>query len=328
MKYTISKISLTELDVLRADYQQQLSWPHPFVLPVWLKVWWDIFGSGHESFIHAVQEDGKIIGIAPLMKTADVVSFLGATDVCDYQDFVTAPGKENVFFSALLDNLKKQGIRSLNLAHVRPDSVVLNSLVPLAQEKGCVVETTREDISFEMDLPGTFDGYLESLTTKQRHEVKRKLRRLTEEGTINYRFISKEPELSEALGTFYRMFVESRQDKAAFLTDKMKVYFNTLVATLADSGLLRLGVLELDNKPVAEILCFEYQSCMYLYNSGYDPQYVGLSAGLLSKVMAIKDSIDKGIKKFDFLKGPEPYKAHLGGKEVPLFRCRIEIKYE
>jgi CelD/BcsL family acetyltransferase involved in cellulose biosynthesis len=202
----------------------------------------------------------------------------------------------------------------------------LSSLAGFAEEKGHTVEKMREDISFEMDLPSTFDAYLESLTTKQRHEVRRKLRRLTEEGNITYRFIDKEPELSAALEMFFRMFVESRQDKAAFLTENMKAYFKALVSAMAQKGLLRLGVLELDNKPVAEIMCFEYNSCIYLYNSGYDPQYVGLSAGLLSKVLAIKDSIDKDIKKFDFLKGPEPYKAHLGGKEVPLFRCLIGIK--
>jgi CelD/BcsL family acetyltransferase involved in cellulose biosynthesis len=62
-----------------------------------------------------------------------------------------------------------------------------------------------------------------------------------------------------------------------------------------------------------------------IYNSGYDPNYVSLSAGLLSKVLAIKGSIEKGKKKFDFLKGEEMYKHHLGGKEVPLFRCQIAI---
>jgi CelD/BcsL family acetyltransferase involved in cellulose biosynthesis len=120
--------------------------------------------------------------------------------------------------------------------------------------------------------------------------------------------------------------VESRQDKAAFLTEQMKSYFNLLVNTMAGNGLLRLGVLELDSKPVAEIMCFDYNDCIYLYNSGYDPKYVSLSAGLLSKVFAIKDSIEKGKKRFDFLKGAETYKYHLGGKEVPLYRCRISIK--
>jgi CelD/BcsL family acetyltransferase involved in cellulose biosynthesis len=326
MNCTVSAIDFAGLDALYTSARGQLTWPHVFVLPVWLKTWWGIFGAGNEMFLRRVDAAGQTIGVAPLIKKGNIVSFLGGTDVCDYQDFITAPGREKEFFTALLDGLKGQGITELNLAHVRPDSLVLNILAPLAKEMGYSVETAQEDVSFEMDLPSAFETYVESLTTKQRHEVRRKLRRLIEEGDIKYRFIGAEPELSQALETFFRMFVESRQDKAAFLTDTMKTYFKTLTAALAKEDLLRLGVLELDGKPVAEILCFEYQKGMYLYNSGYDPQYIGLSAGLLSKVMAIKDSIERGLTKFDFLKGAEPYKAHIGGREIPLFRCRIEIK--
>jgi len=60
-------------------------------------------------------------------------------------------------------------------------------------------------------------------------------------------------------------------------------------------------------------------------NLHLEPEYNYLSAGLLSKVLAIKESIAKGRKKFDFLKGEEIYKHHLGGKEIPLFRCQISI---
>jgi CelD/BcsL family acetyltransferase involved in cellulose biosynthesis len=151
------------------------------------------------------------------------------------------------------------------------------------------------------------------------------MRRLTEEGKIEYHFIDNGADLPAAVDTFFRMFVESRQDKAAFLTEQMKSFFRLLVDTMAGNGLLRLGVLELDKKPVAEIMCFDYNNCIYLYNSGYEPQYVSLSAGLLSKVFAIKDSIEKGKKKFDFLKGAEPYKGHLGGKEVPLYRYQVAL---
>jgi CelD/BcsL family acetyltransferase involved in cellulose biosynthesis len=187
------------------------------------------------------------------------------------------------------------------------------------------VESIQEDVSLEMDLPAGFEEYLETLNSKQRHEVRRKLRRLAEEGNIEYRFIENGDELQPALDTFFKMFVESRQDKAAFLTERMKAFFRSMTDMMAENGLLKLGILELDKKPVAEILCFDYQDGIYLYNSGYDPQYVSLSAGLLSKVLAIKDSIEKGKKKFDFLKGRETYKYHLGGKEVPLFRCRITM---
>lgn len=326
MTLTIESSSLSDLEQYRKDPRQKLEWSSPFVLPAWMQVWWEAFGAGYDIFIRTYKEGNDIIGIAPLMKKGDTALFLGSTDVVDYQDFVTAPGKEEKFFDVLLKDLNKQGVKELDLKHVRPDSIVMNGFKSYMRAKGMETDCIQEDVSFEMELPAAFEAYLESLSTKQRHEVRRKLRRINEEGDIKYRFVNKEPELSRAMVTFFKMFVESRQDKAAFLTDKMKEYFKSIVKAMAEHGFLRLGILELDGKPVAEILCFEYRHCLYLYNSGYDPQYIRLSAGVMSKVLAIRDCIDKGIKKFDFLKGPEPYKAHIGGKEVPLFRCKIVIK--
>jgi len=45
--------------------------------------------------------------------------------------------------------------------------------------------------------------------------------------------------------------------------------------------------------------------------------------GLLCKVLCIKDSIERGKKRFDFLKGQEAYKYRLGGREVPISNCQI-----
>ena len=124
---------------------------------------------------------------------------------------------------------------------------------------------------------------------------------------------------------FFRMFVESRQDKAVFLTEKMKSFFVLLAEAMARKGLLKLGILTLNEQPLAQIMCFDYHRGLFLYNSGYDPNFTSLSAGLVCKVLSIKASIEQGYKKFDFLKGSEPYKYHLGGKEVPLYRCQITL---
>jgi CelD/BcsL family acetyltransferase involved in cellulose biosynthesis len=326
MSYSIIDNNLADLEAYRTDSQQQLDWSSVFVLPDWMRVWWQVFGADNEMCIRTVRDGDRVIGIAPLMLKDGAACFIGGTDVCDYNDFITVPGREKDFFHTLLDDLKNKNINSLDLKHVRPDSTVLKSLAGIAEGRGYAVVNAKEDVSIEMELPSTFEDYLEGLETKQRHEVRRKMRRLQEEGKIEYRFIGKGGALMPAMDAFYRMFVESRQDKATFLTEKMKSYFNLLAKTMSGNGLLRLGVLELDNKPVAEIMCFDYRDCIYLYNSGYDPGYVSLSAGLLSKVYAIEDSIEKGKKRFDFLKGAETYKYRLGGKEVPLYRCRISIK--
>ena len=71
---------------------------------------------------------------------------------------------------------------------------------------------------------------------------------------------------------------------------------------------------------------FDYRNTVHLYNSGYDPEYGSLSVGLISKVMCIRDSIERGKRKFDFMKGDEPYKHRLGGREIPIYRCRIDLK--
>ena len=83
--------------------------------------------------------------------------------------------------------------------------------------------------------------------------------------------------------------------------------------------------LEIDGNPIAAVMCFNYQSTVYLYNNGYDRRYRSLSAGLLCKLLSIKESIQSGKKTYDLLKGSEPYKHRLGGKPIPLYRCDIGI---
>ena len=84
-------------------------------------------------------------------------------------------------------------------------------------------------------------------------------------------------------------------------------------------------MLDLNAAPVAVSMCFDYNDTLHLYNSGFDPRYRALSAGLLCKVLSLKDAIERGRQKYDFLKGAETYKYRLGGREVPLVRCRIEL---
>ncbi len=326
MSYTITQESFDSLASCWADPSHRLRWNSPFVLPVWLKVWWQEFGPEAEPYLGAVREGDKIIGIVSLLLKDGEASILGSADVCDYLDFVVAPGMEGDFFNVLLDDLRQRGIDHLDLGPLRPDSTVLIDLVAIARNRGYDILCHPEDVSLELDLPATFDEYLASLTAKQRHEVKRKLRRLSAAGKVDYHFVQDNTAVHDAMDTFLKMFTESREDKATFLTARMESFFRALADTMAEAGLLKLGILELDTLPAAMVMCFDYNDCVYLYNSGYDVQYDSLSVGLLSKVLGIKESIQEGKKKFDLLKGKEPYKYHLGGREVPLYRCQITIK--
>jgi CelD/BcsL family acetyltransferase involved in cellulose biosynthesis len=325
MNYTVTEESFDSLDSLRNDPGRSLNWNHVFSLPVWMRVWWRVFGEGAELRLNAVRDGEKVIGVSPLAVRDGTAHFVGSADVCDYLDFVVSPGRETDFFNTMLDYLKEQGINSLELESLRPDSAALTGLADIAINRSCKTTIRRDDVSLDLALPATFEEYLEMLNSKQRHEVRRKLRRLAEAGEINYRLVSDGKGVSGAMDTFLQMFTESREDKADFLTGRMEMFFRLLTEKLAEAGLLRLGILELDSVPTAMVICFDYNNGIYLYNSGYDPRYVSLSAGLMSKVLCIKESIEEKRRVFDFLKGEEIYKYRLGGKEIPLYRCRIDI---
>lgn len=325
MKYSFIEDTLTDLKGYFLDSGQNLHWPSIFVLPDWMEVWWQVFGSGAEKMVRTLRDGEQVVGIAPLMVRDGRAMLIGDTDVCDYLDFIIGPGLEERFFFLLLEDLKKNGIRYLDLKDLRPDSAVLLHLAGVAESQGYSVKISQESVSIEIDLPAEWEGYLTLLSGKQRHEVRRKLRRLSEQGVVEYCFISHPEEISGAMDIFFRMFVESRQDKATFLTEQMKSFFISLACAMAETGLLKLGLLKMDGIPLSAIMCFDYNGTIYLYNSGYDPAYTPLSAGLICKILAIKAGIEQGKRKFDLLKGSELYKYHLGGKEVPLYRCQITI---
>jgi len=324
MSYTISPQSFDSLESLCNELRHKLNWDSVFVLPRWLKVWWQAFGGGSESYLFDVKQDRNIIGIAPLMVKEGKASSIGSADVCDYMDFVVAPGKEGAFFVALLNKLRQDGISQLYLESLRPDSTVLTSLVDLARDKGYQVTVTEDNVSLDLDLPSTWEEYLKTLSPKQRRETGRRFRRLEEEGDINYRIVEEAD--PGVLDIFFKLMRVSRKDKAAFMTARMESFFRSLAETMAEAKLLRFGILEISGKPVAAVMCFDYNDKVYLYNSGYDPAYGYLSVGLLSKLLSIKDSIERGRRRYDFLKGTEEYKYRLGGREIPIYSCRIEQK--
>jgi len=291
-----------------------------------LKVWWQEFGAGSELYLRAIRQGEKTIGIAPLLVRERVASIIGSADVCDYLDFVIAPGMESDFFGVLLDDLKAKGINHLDLRPLRPDSTVLTDLVGIARNRGYEVLCQPEDVSLELDLPSTWEEYLATLDKKQRHEVRRKLRRLWEAGNVEHRCVEVGREVEDYVDIFLKLFSLSREGKAHFMTPQMESFFRSLAKAMAEIGLLRFGIIELDTQPAAMTMGFDYNDSHYLYNSAYDPQFNYLSVGLLCKVLCLKESIEKGKKKWDFLKGDETYKYQLGGREIPIYNCQIAIK--
>jgi CelD/BcsL family acetyltransferase involved in cellulose biosynthesis len=302
-----------------------LRWDCLFVTPPWLEAWHRHFAGGRRLRLIAVFQDRSLIGIAPLVFDGATASFAGDAHVCDYLDFIVTPGCEPLFFKALIGHLRRSGIQALDLRAVRSDAAVFTGLAEAAATEGIFFDSIPENQSLALELPKTWQGYLQGLKGKQRHEVRRKLRRLHESGPIRLRRVDAAGDIESAMDAFAALFTANRQDKSQFWDRTMDAFFRTLAEITARERILKLFFLELNAAAAAAVICFDYNRTRYLYNSGYDRRFADLSVGVLSKVLSIRQAIEEGLERYDFLKGNEVYKERLGGVSWAIYRCRCAL---
>jgi len=325
---TANTVNYETLDSLSALWQPDdtdLAWNCLFVLPMWLTAWWNNFNQHADLYLVSIRQDERLIGIAPLLRQNQSASLIGNQNVCDSLDFVVASARAAEFYRSLIHQLRQDGVTRLELGLIRPDSSAFTRLLPEAEKLGCRVRCEPAERSYEIALPQTWNSYLDSLSGKERHEIRRKFRRLERAGMVNFRLVEDATIGNREIEAFLQLFRMNRPDKAAFMSNKMESFFRDLALRFAACGLLKLYFLELDEKPIATVMCFDYQSTRYLYNNGYDSRFGALSAGLLSKILSIKECFQAGIRTYDFLKGSEAYKQRLGGRPVSLYQCMLEL---
>lgn len=295
-----------------------------FQTPLWHDVWWQEFGGVAELRLITVREDGVLVGIAPFMYQNGALMFVGATDLWDYHAPIIVDGREDSFYSSLFGYLEQQEWTRMDLQSLPQTPPVADWFMEMAKSRGYKTELIQEDVSPILALPSSWEDYLALLSKKDRHELRRKLRRLERQDSYSWYSVNGAASLEGTLTDFFNLMRDSREEKAMFLTSQRERYFKQMVDKLARAKVVKLFFMEISGERVASALCFDFGNVRYLYNSGFNPSYSSLSVGLLLKAMCIRQAIEEGMTYFDFLRGDEPYKYDLGAKNVPLFALVIQ----
>lgn len=296
-----------------------------FLSPQWQEVWWENFSAGREMTGFSVPaSSGGLDALASLSRLNNSLGFVGAPDTFDYNDFLVRPGFEEAFYGMLLDVLDGWEWDDLRLDSLIEDSPTLAHLPEMARGRGYSVEVEYEDVTSGVPLPKDWEEFLGLLTKKDRHELRRKLRRLDSQADWRWYCVTTPDETMANLDGFLSLMRMSRTDKEEYMTPEREKFFRALTRRMAELDRIRLFFMEMDGAQVAASLCFDYGSARLLYNSGYDPSLSYYSVGLLLHAMCVKDAIEQGLGYFDFLRGPEPYKAHLGGRQKSLYRMVVK----
>jgi CelD/BcsL family acetyltransferase involved in cellulose biosynthesis len=296
----------------------------PFLTLAWQREWVRAFAPDRRLDVRTVKDgEGRLVGVLPLYERSEgVLELIGGPDVSDYLDLLAVAGREEEAWTALL---AARGASPAWLLHAVPAaSPTVTALPSLASVADVPVAVSVEERCPVLPLPGSWDQYLAGLSGKHRHELQRKIRRLTREVPAARVACAERPdEIERRFDDFLGLHRRSRTGKARFMDERMETFFRRAVGTLAEHDGARLWLLDTPAGPIASFVTLEWDRTVGLYNSGFDPAQAALSPGLVLLARLIEDAIERGRERFDFLRGEERYKYDFGPTPEEVYLVRI-----
>ncbi len=309
----------------------------PFLRHEYLSAWWQTLGGGEwpqgELFIvTAYDEDDGLVGIAPLFFTHNeegqgALMLIGSIEISDYLDLIVRLKSLPEFIDCLFDLLVTDQAPHwdvLDLYNLPDYSASLAPLRAAAEKRGWVYQQQALQKSPYIPLPGDWETYLAGIDKKQRHEIRRKMRR-AEEGPVPVRWYITEDEatLDQDIEDF--LFLMARDpEKERFLTQAMRLQMRLAVQAAFQAGWLQLAFLEVDGEKAAAYLNFDYSGHIWVYNSGLDFKFRELSPGWVLLGYLLQWANENQRAAFDFMRGDEEYKYRFGAIDRYVLRATVE----
>jgi CelD/BcsL family acetyltransferase involved in cellulose biosynthesis len=310
----------------------------PFSRHEYLSEWWKTLGGGewkigtdnHPSLVLiSAKENDQLVGIAPLFITEydgqQALMLAGSIEISDYLDLIVREADLSRFLAGLLnflgshDSGKWSAIDWYNL----PDSSP--TLAALRAESGRRGWNYHEEIyrpTPRIPLNGSFDEYLARIDKKQRHEIRRKMRRAAEsDKSVRFHLIDQSADIELEANAFFDLMVQD-PNKEQFLHPEMREQMTTTIRNAFERGYLWLAFLEVNGSKAAASLNFDYKNKLWGYNSGVGREHMELSPGWVLLAQVIQWCAENGRYEFDFMRGDEEYKYRFGGVNKYVMRAR------
>ena len=307
----------------------------PFSRYEYLSEWWKTLGGGEWKqatlVLVSAAENDQLVGIAPLFITEydgqQALMLIGSIEISDYLDLIVRADDLSRFLSGLLDFLVSRFASAGNWSALDwynlPDASP--TLVALKTESERLGWTYHEEIyrpTPYIPLNSSFDEYLSRLDKKQRHEIRRKMRRAAESGRVRFYVVDKNADIETELEGFFHLMIQD-PNKAMFLRDAMREQMSSTIQAAYEQGYLWLGFLEVDGEKVAASLNFDYKNKLWGYNSGVSRSHMELSPGWVLLAHVIQWCCENGRYEFDFMRGDEEYKYRFGGVNRFVMRAKV-----
>jgi CelD/BcsL family acetyltransferase involved in cellulose biosynthesis len=286
-----------------------------------------------DALTHTNMRHGTEAELTPVEPTATAV-FFGASYHADYATVLASAADLPAVADAVADHLADPAGRRrwdvVDLRRLRCGDPAADALAAAlgAREmrEGWTLNVEREDVCPVVDLSHSTDieAFLSTLGKKQRHEIRRKVRRAQAVGEIRLEE-SADPVVD--LEAFIGLHQKRWRSEGLFPDTpggaQSRVLFRRLFELYGPGGALRLSFLSVAGRRIGAGIHFETQDGYLFYNAGVDLEARDLSPGVLMIHAYVSRAIAAGVTRFDFLRGDEPYKYDWGAVDEPVQRLLV-----
>lgn len=303
-----------------------------------LRVWCCHLQGRCDLRLRFVRRQGTVIGVVPEVREPGpddrpIARFAGGQIVTDYRGPVARPADRQPVVDAWLGALAEEHDWSVVVAGgLAEDAGWHDLLAGRAARHGFSVDGPHPDgVCPRIDLTGGWDAYLRRISSKQRHEIRRKARKLSREAGMAKVVDVDKADLPVALEAFIALHRTAPGDKGTFFDDPATVgFFEGLADEFGADGTLRLHRLDVNDSPAALTVSLVQAPAgdrgtqgareWGLYNSAYARELGSLAPGMVLTGELLRLAAGEGCQTMDLLRGDEPYKYRFGAVDRRLAR--------
>jgi CelD/BcsL family acetyltransferase involved in cellulose biosynthesis len=302
-----------------------------FVTWEWMHAWVQEYVAANPHrhlFVLRVLQGENLLGIAPFyiddFKKVGIgfrqIRFIGHPEAgSDYLDVIAVADKERAVAETIYQFLSQCVSKrwdQLVLAELPSESRFLLHLVNAIESEGRFFEFGLAAYCPQTLLSPESDP-LKGISANARQQFRRHRRVLNED----YRAVSYRPQGSEAIQRLAEFF-EFFQRVTPHPEGGLQGLLSRLASHGSDAIELRIDVVQADDRWTGALLHLCYRDAWYMYLMAVDKAAAPhISLGTVLIGQALETAREQGAKRYDFLKGSEPYKfrwASTGERTVRL----------
>ena len=269
------------------------SWPalanrNPFLTPEWLTAWWTAFGPPGRaaSAVRCETADGRLVTLVPLYlwrrQPVRILRFIGHGP-SDLVAPAVAPGAAP---ARAADGLTAY----LTATRARWDLFIGEQIPATSSLTGRLGGTVvRREGGPALEIRGTLDDYLASLSTNLRQQIRRRERNLARSDRVRFRLTTSPDSLQRNLDVLFRLH-QLRWGSASRKLQSRRAFHYEFASVALERGWLRLWTLELDDRPVAVWYGIRFAGVDTYYQSARDPGLERASIGLVLLAHSIREA--------------------------------------